>query len=131
VIHLGDDIIIPDLVGYRVERAPRPQDEAFVTIVPDWVCEYLGPKRDTSVRVAKMLAYARAGVPHSWILDPLDQTLDVLKLSAERQWLMMDVFDERTGRTRVCAEPFNAIEFDLAILWHSVPPRPTSRGVST
>jgi len=66
-IQFGDDLIIPNLAGFRTERAPRPTDEPLTTIIPDWICEILGPNRDTSVRVAKMLAYAREGVCHAWL----------------------------------------------------------------
>lgn len=120
-LRLGDDVIIPDLAGIRTERAPRPDNVASIAVVPDWVCEILSPKRDTSVRIAKMLAYARAGVPHSWLLDPFEKSLDVLRLNTERQWEMIDALAESMWRTRVSHAPFEAVEFDLALLWQGVP----------
>lgn len=116
-IHMGDDVIIPDLAAWRAEHAPDLSDEPVTAITPDWTCEILGPNKSTSARVARMYAYAREGVCHSWFLDPFDQTLDVLKLNEERQWLMIAGFAEFMGHTRVRAVPFDAIEIELALLW--------------
>lgn len=116
-IQFGDDVIIPDLAGFRAERAPRPTDEPSTTIIPDWICEVLSPRRDASVRVAKMLAYAREGVHYAWLLEPLARTLEVLKLNAERAWEMVEVFDAARGHTRARAIPFDEILLDLDPLW--------------
>ena len=46
-IHLGTepDIVVPDLAGWRSGRLVDRDDtdEAFITAVPDWVCEILSP----------------------------------------------------------------------------------------
>ncbi|MGF1650341.1 MAG: Uma2 family endonuclease [Hyphomicrobiaceae bacterium] len=41
--HLGDDVIVPDLAGWRVERLPKLPDTAHFSFAPDWVCEILSP----------------------------------------------------------------------------------------
>ena len=40
-LHLGEDILVPDLAGWRRERMPDYPDTAFVSLPPDWVCEVL------------------------------------------------------------------------------------------
>src|SRR5690349_8081155 len=42
-LHLGEDVLVPDLVGWRRERLPTLPDTVGITVVPDWVCEVLSP----------------------------------------------------------------------------------------
>lgn len=42
------------------------------------------------------------------------RTLEVFALGASRKWTMLDVHQ---GEKRVRAEPFNAVELDLSVLW--------------
>ena len=42
-LHLGEDILVPDLAGWRRERMPDYPDTAYVTLAPDWACEVLSP----------------------------------------------------------------------------------------
>ncbi len=38
-LHLGPDIAVPDLAGWRRERmSVWPNDAAYFTLPPDWVC---------------------------------------------------------------------------------------------
>ena len=36
-LHLGEDILVPDLAGWRRERMPEPPDTAYFSVAPDWV----------------------------------------------------------------------------------------------
>ena len=47
------------------------------------------------------------------MVDPLVQTLEVLRLDGETYRIVM----VGTGADRLRAEPFEAIELDLSILW--------------
>src|SRR5215510_3341747 len=38
-LHFGDDIVVPDIAGWRRERMPAVKDVAFLTLAPDWLCE--------------------------------------------------------------------------------------------
>lgn len=116
-VQLGEDIVIPDLAAWRAERAPEPSDAPATAITPDWICEILSPSRSTSARVAKMHAYAREGMRHAWLLDPLDRTLEVLELNKDRHWNMLTAFAAFMNHTHVRAVPFDAIEIDLSLLW--------------
>jgi Uma2 family endonuclease len=122
-LHFGADILVPDLAGWRRERLPHVGDEAFLTLAPDWVCEVLSASTARHDRADKLRIYARQGVPHAWLVDPLARTLEVLRREGDR-WLLLDVHKDDA---RVRAEPFDAIELDLAILWADVVVAPPSR----
>ena len=40
-LHLGEDIVVPDLAGWRRDRMVELPDTAYFTLAPDWVCEVL------------------------------------------------------------------------------------------
>src|SRR5436190_1672707 len=63
-LHLGHDVVVPDLAGWRRERLPRLPEAAFFSIAPDWVCEVLSPSTAAMDRVKKITIYAREGVSH-------------------------------------------------------------------
>src|ERR1043165_923711 len=68
-IHLGDDVVVPDLAGWRRARLSGVSDAAF-TVVPDWVCEVLSPSTERFDRLEKMPLYAAFGVQHAWLIHP-------------------------------------------------------------
>jgi Uma2 family endonuclease len=119
-LHLGEDILVPDLGGWRRERMKVLPAAAFTTLAPDWVCEVLSPSTARLDRAGKLPVYAREGVSHAWLVDPLAQTLEVMRLESGR-WTLLAVHQKAA---RVRAEPFDAIELDLAILWADVEASP-------
>jgi len=112
-LHLGDDVLVPDVAGWRRERLPRIPNAPWIDLPPDWLCETLSPATARIDRSRKLRIYARAGVPHVWLLDPLARTLEVLALDGDR-WVVAEV---HAGEDRVRAEPFAALELSLARLW--------------
>ncbi|MBI4702915.1 MAG: Uma2 family endonuclease, partial [Deltaproteobacteria bacterium] len=78
----------------------------------------LSPRTVRDDRADKLPAYARENVRHAWLVDPAQRLLEVLRLEGGR-WMVLDVFKDDA---RVCAEPFDAIELDLAVLWADVEP---------
>ncbi len=42
-LHLGRDVLVPDLASWRRERMPELPDTAAFELAPDWVCEVLSP----------------------------------------------------------------------------------------
>ncbi|HEV7766418.1 MAG TPA: Uma2 family endonuclease [Thermoanaerobaculia bacterium] len=42
-LHFGQNVLVPDLAGWRRERMPDPPREHIVSIVPDWICEVTSP----------------------------------------------------------------------------------------
>jgi Uma2 family endonuclease len=62
-LHLGPDVLVPDLAGWRRERLPALPDEAYFTLAPDWVCEVLSPSTMALDRTRKLAVYVREQVP--------------------------------------------------------------------
>jgi Uma2 family endonuclease len=114
------DIVRPDLAGWRRERLPSPWDVRPIDVVPDWVCEVVSPTNAGHDRVTKRELYAKHGVPHYWIADPVAGTLETLRLEGAR-WVDAGAFD-RTARARIA--PFEAVEIDLSRLFPPPPPEP-------
>jgi Uma2 family endonuclease len=118
-LHLGPrpDKLVPDLAGWRRERMPDAvggdEAPAHYDLVPDWVCEILSERTRSRDKGQKMRIYAREGVRHLWHVDPLARTLEIFRLQ-ENQWVLVHSF---TGEARVRAEPFEALELELALVW--------------
>jgi Uma2 family endonuclease len=107
------DRLVPELAGWRRERMPEIPDEAALTLAPDWVCEVLSPSTERVDRGGKMRIYRREGVRHLWLLNPTAQTLETYRNDGT-WWVLLETYE---GDDRVRAEPFDAVELDLARLW--------------
>jgi Uma2 family endonuclease len=112
-LHLGRDALVPDVAGWRRERMPEMPDTAAFTLAPDWVCEVLSPSTERLDRAHKMGVYAREGVKHLWLVDPRLQMLEIYRLEQGR-WSHLGVY---LGDASVRAEPFEALELKLSLLW--------------
>ena len=112
-LHLANDVIVPDLAGWRRDRMPRLPEETFITLSPDWVCEVLSPSTAAMDRIKKLRIYARERVRHAWLVDPLVRTLEVLRLENDH-WVIASSWSHLDMAR---AEPFDAIELDLSLLW--------------
>ena len=112
-LHLGPDVVVPDLAGWRRERMPALPEAAYFSLAPDWICEVLSPSSASFDRVKKLTVYARERVTHAWLVDPIAQTLEVLRLENGR-WSILNTWAKSDV---VPAEPFEAIELDLTLLW--------------
>jgi Uma2 family endonuclease len=112
-LHLRQDVLVPDMAGWRRERMPQVPDTVGFTLAPDWVCEVLSPSTAVLDRGRKLGVYAREGVKHLWLVDPGAQMLEVYRLQAER-WLLLGT---HVGAVEVRAEPFEALALELGALW--------------
>jgi Uma2 family endonuclease len=112
-VHLAADVLVPDLAAWRRARMPEIPDVAYFTLPPDWICEVLSPSTEAVDRADKLPIYARERVPHAWLVDPIARTLEVFRLDGETYRVIATWRDA----ARVRAEPFDAIELDLALLW--------------
>lgn len=117
-LHLGEDILVPDLAGWRRERLPAIECDAYLTLAPDWLCEVLSRSTEKVDRAEKLPIYAAAGVRHVWLIDPTIRTLEVLRLE-DGEWVTLAVHcDGQQFR----AEPFEALLLELATLWAHLSP---------
>ena len=112
-LHLSDDILVPDLAGWRRERMPDYPDTAYVVLAPDWVCEVLSPGTRRLDLHEKRPVYAREGVSYLWLVDPTDRTLEAFELHDSKWLLIASAKDDDPVNIR----PFDAITFSLADLW--------------
>lgn len=119
-LHLQSDIVVPDLAGWRRERLPMVPVKPYLTLAPDWVCEVVSPGTAKTDRADKLPIYARESVRHAWLLDPLQRTLEVLRLDGGR-WILLDVFKDDAS---VFAEPFETFRLELSVLWSDIAPEP-------
>jgi Uma2 family endonuclease len=117
-VRLGKhDIVRPDVSGWQRERLPSPWGLRPIDVVPDWICEIVSPFNAAHDRVTKRRLYAKFGVPHYWLVDPVARTLEALQLSAG-VWIELGVWgDGDVARI----DPFAAIELEVARLF---PPNP-------
>jgi Uma2 family endonuclease len=116
-LHLGPepDILVPDLGGWREGRLVEAEgeDPPFITVVPDWVCEILSPGTARIDRVKKMRIYARERVPHVWLADPRERTVEVYRF-ADPSFTLVGTYGGDEG---LAAEPFEAVTIPPSILW--------------
>lgn len=119
-LHVGRDVVVPDLAGWRRTRMPAPPATAAIQLAPDWVCEILSPSTEAIDRVPKLRIYAREGVAHVWFVNPLTRTLEVLRLS-NGAWTVAAAHD---GDVAVRVEPFDAVPLELFRLWGHDAPQP-------
>ena len=112
-LHLGEDILVPDLAGWRRERMPDYPDTAYFTLAPDWVCEVLSASTRRLDLHGKRPVYAREGVSHLWLVDPADRSLEAFELR-DRQWMPIASAKDDDP---VSIPPFDAVTFSLGDLW--------------
>ena len=112
-LHLGEEIVVPDLAGWRRETMPEYPDTAYCTIAPDWVCEILSPKTRKLDLYEKRPFYASENVNHLWFVDPIEREFEAFELR-DGQWLLIAALKDND---QVSVAPFDAISFSLADLW--------------
>ena len=107
-VHLGEDIVVPDIAGWRRERMPVPPDAAYTTLAPDWVCEVLSPSTRKFDLGDKSAVYARAGVKYIWFVDPIVRSLEA-KVLRGGKWVEIATLHDDDAT--VSLPPFEAISF--------------------
>lgn len=114
-LHLGRDVLVPDLAGWRRDRISQPPEPSapFLTLAPDWVCEVVSPVTISLDRVRKLPLYAQHGVSHAWFIDPEARTLEVFQ-RLKRGWLFAASYE---GDALVRVEPFPSVSLELGSLW--------------
>jgi Uma2 family endonuclease len=112
-LHLGADVLVPDIAGWRKIHMPRVPNVPWFEQTPDWVCETVSVKTARLDRIRKLPRYAHHGVPYAWIVDPVAQGVEVYRREGEHMLL----FSTHEGPGPMKAEPFEPCELDLNDLW--------------
>ena len=112
-LHLGEDIVVPDIAGWRRGTMSEDMEGAHFTQAPDWVCEVLSPSTRRLDQGEKRAVYAREQVSHLWFLDPDARTLEDFELRGGFLVLLATLVDD----AQVSLPPFDAISFPLDALW--------------
>jgi len=112
-LHFGEDVLVPDVAGWRRARMPTCPKTAAIAMPPDWVCEVVSPSTGSLDRARKMPIYAREQVGHLWIVDPVARTLEVYRWDDGR-WVVAGAYG---GSEAVRAEPFEAIALEMKRWW--------------
>lgn len=112
-IRVGRHIVRPDLIGCRRERWDAATRERPVALLPDWICEILSPGNARHDRLRKMDLYSQTGVPHVWLVDPVERLLEVCTLTPQGYVRVSGGGDSDAGRYA----PFEAQEIALADWW--------------
>lgn len=71
----------PDLLLLRDARDPRNQNRYWLGA--DLVAEIVSPADPERDTITKRAAYAEAGIPEYWIVDPTSETITVLRLAGD------------------------------------------------
>lgn len=108
-VRLGGEIFRPDVCGYRRDRLKEKPTGRPVSERPDWVCEILSPSNATTDRVEKLQTYFLSGVPHYWLVDPVEGSLEVYR----RTDLAYALVQSAHRGQRLKPEPFDALEFTV------------------
>jgi Uma2 family endonuclease len=103
----------PDIAGWRRERMPERPTGIVVPVAPDWICEIVSPSNASNDTVKKKRVYHQNQVPHYWLLDPVQETLSVLRWSQDGY---VEVLNAIRGE-RVRAEPFEAVELSVGVFF--------------
>lgn len=112
-LHFSQDVMVPDLAGWRRTTLPAMPDVVGMTVVPDWICEVLSPSTRKFDLTEKRGRYAAMGVGHFWTIDLAERILEVSMLR-DGAWMLLDTLSDDDD---VRCAPFDAVSFPLSALW--------------
>ncbi|MCA9569047.1 MAG: Uma2 family endonuclease [Myxococcales bacterium] len=121
-VHLGDDVLVPDLAGWRRTTLPALPTTSWFATRPDWVCEVASPSTEAYDRLVKLEIYGRAGVPWAWIVDPIARYIEVFE-RVDDAWRQAG---GATDATDARLPPFEAVPLDVGAIWPPDPMRDPS-----
>lgn len=106
-------VLSPDIAGWKREHMPVIPRAAFISQVPDWVCEILSPATASYDRRAKARIYHQAGVTWRWLVDPNAQTIEAYRREGDF-WVLLGTWGEDE---KAFIEPFENFELDISQWW--------------
>jgi Uma2 family endonuclease len=109
-----ETVVQPDIL---IVSDVQKIDPRGIRGAPDWVAEVLSPGTARYDQGVKLQAYERAGVPEVWLIHPVDRTLRIYRLEAQRYGRA--TFLELEGRTALTAIAGLVIDWDEVFAdWH-------------
>ncbi len=109
----------PDLAYIAAARMDRMQDDGYhgapdlvVEVLSFLVVEVLSSKPQLD-RYIKLNKYAEAGIPHYWIVDPVNRSVSVYQLDGERYRLAHEASKDETFSPKL----FPDLHIQLNELW--------------
>lgn len=124
-LHLGRQVLVPDLAGWRRERMPVRPATAWIELAPDWACEVLSPRSARRDRLQKMRIFGEEGVRWIWLVDPIARTVEAYERQGEH-WLLLGNWGGDDPEARI--PPFDAVAIDLGRWWEGGPPEEDAAG---
>ena len=109
----ANEVFRHDLAGWLRARAPEMPRGSPTRLRPDWVCEILSPSNAKRDLVDKLRVLQASGVPHYWILDPVERVLLVHRLESTGYVVALAAAPGESVR----AEPFDAIAISVGALF--------------
>jgi Uma2 family endonuclease len=119
-LHLHDDIVVPDLAGWRRDRMVESPEGPYTTLSPDWICEVLSPSTAGHDRIAKMRIYLREHVGYVWLVDSAMRAIEVFLPERDR-WVLAQT---AVGSAPARLQPFVEVELELSRWWGETPDPP-------
>lgn len=117
-IRLGREVLVPDIAAWRRSTLATLPMKGPIEVAPDWICEVLSPSNERYDRGVKLPAYARHGVSWAWVVDPIEQLIEVSRLK-DGFWLNVAT---HTGDAVARMQPFDTLDIPLSRLWLTAPP---------
>jgi hypothetical protein len=117
-VHLGSDVVVPELAAWSVERLPYLPHE-HIDIPADWIGELIADDPHGNAALSRKIdLYRKVGVPLMWLIGLRSRKIDAFENDGGR-WVELGTWN---SDDIVRAPPFDAISFSLADLWPLDPP---------
>ena len=112
-MRLGENLLVPDVAGWRRERMPAWPATVGFSVAPDWICEIVGDATAQLDHEEKRVIYAREGVTDLWIVDLAFRTIAAWALDGENYALIATA---ESNSVNVKMQPFDAIGLNPEML---------------
>jgi Uma2 family endonuclease len=113
VVLSADTLVIPDMLFVSRERR-EILGEAYIEGPPDLVAEIVSMYSATQDRTHRRDLYARHGVRHYWLVEPIEKSVRAYELGADGFY---ELIAEAHGTDTFVASPFPNLAIQLADLW--------------